>query len=57
MGKEVMDMPIDVFENSSEELSAVIAAVLDSEDFAQPATLVEVRDAGTNQTKSDPVAQ
>jgi hypothetical protein len=40
-----MDIPIDVFENTSEELSAVIAAVLDSEDFAQPATLVQVRDA------------
>jgi hypothetical protein len=40
-----MDIPIDVFENTSEELSALIAAVLDSEDFAQTATLVQVRDA------------
>jgi hypothetical protein len=45
MGKQAMDIPTDVFENTSEGLSAVIATVLDSEDFAQPATLVEVREA------------
>lgn len=40
-----MFIPEDVFENTSEQLSAVITAVLDDDQIAQPATLSEVREA------------
>jgi len=40
-----MFIPDDVFENTSEELSALIAGVLDDEEVAQPATLDSVREA------------
>ena len=40
-----MFIPEDVFENTSEQLSAVITAVLDDDAIAQPATLSEVREA------------
>lgn len=38
-------IPEDVFENTSDRLSAVIARVLDDDSVAQPATLVDVREA------------
>ena len=40
-----MTTPSDVFENLSEEMSAVIGALLDDESVRQPATLAEVREA------------
>jgi hypothetical protein len=40
-----MTIPSDVFENASNELSAVITAVLDDEDVVQPATLASLREA------------
>jgi hypothetical protein len=40
-----MSIPEHVFENTSNELSAVIATVLDDDDLAQPATLADVREA------------
>lgn len=40
-----MDIPADVFENTSDELSGVIAAVVDDEDIVQPANLASVREA------------
>lgn len=40
-----MTIPGDVFENLSEELSTVIATVLDDEMVGQPATLASVREA------------
>jgi hypothetical protein len=40
-----MTIPEDVFENTSDEMSAVIARVLDDDDLAQPATLGSVREA------------
>ena len=40
-----MTIAEDVFENTSDELSLVIAGVLDDENVAQPATLYEVREA------------
>jgi hypothetical protein len=38
-------MPEDVFQNTSDALSALMAAVLDDDDLAQPATLASVREA------------
>jgi hypothetical protein len=40
-----MFIPEDVFENSSDALSAVIAEVLSDDEVAQPATLASVREA------------
>jgi hypothetical protein len=40
-----MTIRSDVFENLSEEMSAVIGALLDDESVRQPATLAEVREA------------
>ena len=40
-----MTTPSDVFENLSEEMSAVIGTLLDDESVRQPATLAEVREA------------
>lgn len=40
-----MAIPEDVYENTSDDLSRVIAAVLDDEEIAQPATLDAVREA------------
>ena len=40
-----MFIPEDVFENTSDELSAVIARVMDDDEQAQPATLASVRQA------------
>ena len=40
-----MTIPSDVHNNTSEQLSEVIAAVLDDDEVAQPATLSEVREA------------
>ena len=42
---KVMSIPEDVFENTSDEMSAVIASVLDDDDLDQPATLASVREA------------
>lgn len=39
-----MTFATDVYENTSEALSAVIEKVLDDEEIAQPATLVSVRE-------------
>ena len=40
-----MSIPEQVFENTSNELSAVIATVLEDGDISQPATLADVREA------------
>lgn len=40
-----MSIAEDVFENTSDEMSVVIASVLDDEGVAQPATLEDVREA------------
>ena len=40
-----MTIPRDVYENTSEELSLVIAGVLDDEEIEQPANLGSVREA------------
>jgi len=40
-----MFIPENVHENTSEALSKVIAAVMDDEEIAQPATLADVREA------------
>jgi hypothetical protein len=40
-----MTIPEHVYENTSEELSQAIAAVLDDEEVAQPATLADIREA------------
>ena len=45
MGSAAMSIPEDVFQNTSEELSAVIATVLDDDGIAQPAMLADVREA------------
>jgi hypothetical protein len=42
---KVMSIPEDVFENTSDEMSAVIASVLDDDDLDQPATLASVRES------------
>ena len=47
-----MSIPEHVFENTSDELSTVIAAVLDDEDIDQPATLASVREAILAQVKT-----
>jgi hypothetical protein len=47
-----MTIPSDVFENASNELSAVISAVLDDEDVAQPANLASVREAVLGRVKT-----
>ena len=40
-----MTIPGDVFENLSQELSAIIGALLDDDSVNQPATLADVREA------------
>ncbi len=40
-----MNIPRDVYQNTSEELSVVIAGVLDDEEIDQPASLESVREA------------
>ena len=40
-----MTIPEHVYDNTSEELSQVMAALLDDEEIAQPATLADVREA------------
>lgn len=40
-----MSIAEDVFENTSDQMSVVIASVLDDEGVAQPATLEDVREA------------
>lgn len=40
-----MSISGDVYQNTSDELSTVIAAVLDDEEIEQPATLASVREA------------
>lgn len=40
-----MTIPEDVFQNTSDGLSALIADLLDDDDLAQPATLASVREA------------
>ncbi len=40
-----MSIPEDVFQNTSDGLSALIAEVIDDEELAQPATLASVREA------------
>ena len=47
-----MFIPEDVFENTSDELSAVIAGVLDDDAVAQPATLASVREAVLAEVKT-----
>ena len=40
-----MSVSEDVFENTSDAMSTIIAAVLDDEELAQPAVLADVREA------------
>ncbi len=47
-----MFIPDDVFENTSDELSGVIAALLDDDGIAQPATLASVREAILSEIKT-----
>ncbi len=47
-----MTIPEDVFENTSDEMSAVIASVLDDDELDQPATLASVREAILAQVKT-----
>ena len=47
-----MSIPEDVFENTSDGLSALIADVLDDEELAQPATLASVREAVLAEVKT-----
>ena len=47
-----MSIPEDVFENTSDEMSAVIASVLDDDNLDQPATLASVREAILAQVKT-----
>ena len=47
-----MGIPDDVFEHTSQALSAVIATVLDDEEVAQPATLADVREAVLAEVKT-----
>ena len=47
-----MTIPKDVFENTSDELSAVISTVLDDDELAQPATLASVREAVLAEVKT-----
>jgi hypothetical protein len=47
-----MSISEDVFENTSDQLSAVIAAVLDDDSLIQPATLAEVREAVLAEVKT-----
>ena len=47
-----MDIPNDVFENTSGDLSAVIAVLLDDQNLAQPATLADVREAILSEVKT-----
>lgn len=47
-----MSIPEDVFEHTSQELSAVIATLLDDDEVAQPATLADVREAVLAEVKT-----
>ena len=47
-----MGIPEDVFEHTSQALSAVIAIVLDDDEVAQPATLADVREAVLAEVKT-----
>ena len=47
-----MTIPEDVFDNTSDEMSAVIASVLDDDELDQPATLASVREAILAQVKT-----
>ena len=47
-----MAIPRDVFENTSDGLSAVISTVLDDDEVAQPATLLSVREAVLAEVKT-----
>ena len=47
-----MTIPSDVFENTSDELSAVIASVLNDENVVQPAILASVREAILQEIKT-----
>ena len=47
-----MTIPEDVFQNTSDGLSALIAAVLDDEEIVQPATLASVREAVLSDIKT-----
>ena len=47
-----MSIPEDVFQNTSDGLSAVIEAVLDDDEIAQPATLASVREAVLSDIKT-----
>ena len=47
-----MSIPADVFQNTSDGLSALIAAVLDNDQLVQPATLASVREAVLSDIKT-----
>ena len=47
-----MSIPENVFEHTSEALSALIGSVLDDEELAQPATLASVREAVLAEVKT-----
>ena len=50
-----MTIAEDVYQNTSEGLSALIAAVVDDDELAQPATLASVRDAVLSDIKTPTV--